>query len=338
MSWDEPFYEHINLENFQKSEIVSVAKNDDAVAVAVSGGPDSMALCYLLAKWSEKINGPQIHAITVDHGLRPESHKEANEVAQLVKTYPRCSHTILLRVPDKKDTKIMESARQDRYKLIERYCSEQNITKVFVAHHLDDQLETFLFRLSKGSGLDGLCVMGESVLLDSGLTVCRPFLRYYKQGLVDFCTQNSISYIEDPTNENEDFARARLRNSKQILENEGLSAKRIGVTALRMARARQALSHYAELEYAGSLISKDRKSYVFDFNKLNKIPEEIIIRIFQNVINTLAAENKDYGVRLEKLETLVRDMFSETPFRRRTLAGCIFTRNDRENTVILEQE
>src|SRR6185436_11011486 len=118
---------------------------EKAVALAPSGGPDSMALCRFLSQWSAKSKGPEIHALTVDHGLRPESAAEAKEVGRWIKGWPRVSHAVLALKGLRGKSRLMESARQGRYGLLADYCRRHDIGRLLTAHHLDDQAETFLY-------------------------------------------------------------------------------------------------------------------------------------------------------------------------------------------------
>ena len=170
------------------------------VAVGVSGGPDSMALAWLLSQISKTNPGsPPIHALTVDHGLRTESAAEAAQVGVWVSGWPGLTHHVL-RWEQGADTRIQEEARRARYDLMAEYCRARDIRHLFLAHHMDDQAETVLFRLAKGSGLDGLAGMkpwqerGDIVLL-------RPLLEIPKERLLETCASESIPFVKDPSNE-----------------------------------------------------------------------------------------------------------------------------------------
>ena len=212
------------------------------LAVAVSGGPDSMALAHILALLAAESQF-DLHILTVDHGLRVEAAQEAVEVATYFEGKDHVTARILERdIEDhQKDKRIQEAARQDRYALMAAYCAEKGIKHLFLAHHADDQMETVLFRLAKGSGLDGLAGMRDVQPYSDELTLCRPLLSLSKDDLLSYCAAHDIPYVEDKSNEDDKFARVRMRKSQAVLVEEGFSVQRLSVTASRLNRAGQAL-------------------------------------------------------------------------------------------------
>lgn len=307
-----------------------------SVAVGLSGGPDSMALVRLLSLVAEKNPGsPDIHALTVDHGLRPESAAEAAQVHEWVSGWPQVMHRIL-RWEKAASTRIQEEARFARYELMAGYCRERGISHLFLAHHRDDQAETFLFRLAKGSGLDGLS--GMRPVQDYGdLTLLRPFLDIPKNRLLMACDAMRIPYVKDPSNESENFARIRLRKSAAILAEEGLTAKRLATTARRLERARAALDEMAEKALAEITLEKDTNRIVLNSAAYLKLAEEVALRVLLKAIKMFRLE-EDYAPRLEKIEDLLADLRAENLFRKRTLGGLVFERNDKQGQIILRCE
>ncbi len=305
-----------------------------AVAVAVSGGPDSMALCKLLGDWSAG-KGIEVHALTVDHNLRAESGDEAAQVGAWLSNWP-VRHGVL-KWESPSGTAIQEEARKARYRLMGEYCQQHDIQYLFLGQHGDDQAETVLFRLSKGSGLDGLAGMQDVSSYDEKLTLVRPLLDVSKDVLSHFCEVENVAYVEDPSNENDDFARVRLRQSRQILEEEGLSSKRLNVTAKRLSRARKALDSIAGKAYKEATLNNDTNCIVFKIDVLLKQPEEIILRCVLKALEKFRPE-ADYAPRMEKVETLLDDLMGADVFRKRTLGGVIFERDDKEGTFILTRE
>lgn len=308
--------------------------NDEKrLAVAVSGGPDSMALCFLLSRYAEQCGGFDIHALTVDHGLRADSATEAENVGIWLKDLPHVTHVTLKRdVTEKqKQSKIQEDARRDRYALMARYCHDQDIKKLLLAHHMDDQAETFLFRLAKGSGLDGLSAMKPAHHYD-GLMLLRPFLKTPKQMLIDLCDANDIPYVCDPSNVNENFARPRLRKAANVLAEEGLTPKRVSVTALRLNRAREALDFYAFKAFDDALIEQGSEDVRFKHESLKHNPPEIRLRVLLRVLDMMR-RNADYAPRMEKLENLECRIFDDPDFKSATLGGVLFS-VDREKDIL----
>lgn len=324
------FTEIMNAPPFDKMGGVSY------LAVAVSGGPDSMALARLLCDWSAKIDGPDIHIITVDHGLRAEAAQEAENVARITKDWPKARHVTLVWEGQKPQARIQEEARKARYSLIEQYCSYHSIQHLFLAHHGDDQVETFLFRLSKGSGLDGLCGM-KPVQERGSLLLCRPLLNEHKDDLISFCEDKKIEFMDDPSNDKDEFSRVRLRKMIAALEEEGLSIKRISKTAERLERARQSLAHQAVEISAKTNTIKETNRIVFNFIMLKMQGVEIVLRVIKMAIDDLI-ENDGYGPRTEKLEDLVEDLLSQNSFRKRSLGGVIFEVSKDGRELILQKE
>jgi len=291
------------------------------IAVAVSGGPDSLALWSVL---SEGFDG-ELHALHVDHGLRDES---ADEAAALVEIIPDVK-ILKWDAPSQGSVKsrLQEEARRARYGLMAAYCAEHGIEHLFLAHHRDDQAETVLFRFAKGSGLDGLGGMRAVQPYDEGLTQLRPFLDVPKADLVAYCEEKGLDYFSDPSNENDDFARVRLRQSRAILEEEGLSAKRLAVSAKRFQRARDALDAMTERAFEESVRDSDTTRVELDKETLLAYPEEIVLRVILRVLSEIGLE-KDYAPRLERVEDLVADLIRSDAFRKRTLGGVVFERDD----------
>ncbi len=324
---------HGTLSVFLEQNCANISK----IAVAVSGGADSTALVFAL---SQVLSGKdvEVHAITVDHSLRQDSEKEAQSVHHVLNGLSNVTHTILQwdHNNQKPETRIQEQARNARYDLMSGFMTEQGITHLFLGHHMGDQAETFLFRLAKGSGLDGLSCM-LPLQEREGIVYCRPFLMQSKGALISYCVENNFPYVDDPSNENEVFARVRLRRSQHILEEEGLSAKRLAVTAHRIARARQALDAIALKSYGDSLSSNDSDRVVFNFNVLKSNEEEIVFRVVLSAINQMMPD-RAYGVRLDRVERLCTDLMKPSPFRKRTLGGIIFDRNDKLGQLILSRE
>ena len=283
-----------------------------------------MALCHFLAHHFEQAGLSKIHAVTVDHGLRPGSDKEAENVKKQLESLPHVQPAVLRITADFAGTRIQEQARDERYKLMSAYCSENVIQILLTAHHMDDQAETLLFRLAKGSGLDGLGAMASAKNLgEDGLLLLRPFLDIPKDDLITYCHHNNIDYVKDPTNQNENFARPRLRAAKEVLEGEGLTAKRLAVTARRVSRARDALDKIAGEALRDIMLEGTKDRFVLKYAQLADYPQEIRLRVLLSVMGALVP-NSPYRPRLEKVENLEEKLFAARDFRTQTLGKCIF--------------
>ncbi|MDQ7246503.1 tRNA lysidine(34) synthetase TilS [Dongia sedimenti] len=179
------------------------------LAVAVSGGPDSLALALLLAEWAGSRNG-RLDALTVDHRLRAESGAEAEQVARWLAHLPGVTHRILAWSDEKPAAGIQAAARAARYRLLAEYCRARAILHLCVAHHRDDQTETHRLRAGHGSGSIGLAGMSAIRPLD-GVRLLRPLLGVAKAELLALLTARAQPWIEDPSNRNPAFERVRLR-------------------------------------------------------------------------------------------------------------------------------
>jgi tRNA(Ile)-lysidine synthase len=307
-----------------------------AVAVGVSGGPDSMALAWLLKDWAAA-QDIFLHLITVDHGLRSESAAEARMVRDAVKDWPNTTHVILRWGGDKPGARVLEEARTARYALMRDYCAAQNISYLFIAHHQDDQAETFLMRLAKGSGLDGLA--GMKVEQDmASLVLVRPLLSVSKSELVAFCDQYDIPYVRDPTNDKTDYMRPRLRAARAVLEEEGMSAKRLATTAMRLARARAALETYAGDAYTACVCSRSDVAISFHVSALKKYPEDIVLRVLLRAMGDVRVSATSYPPRLEKVEGVAGMFMRDALEKTTTLGGCLFVPDAKNDLLWVKGE
>jgi tRNA(Ile)-lysidine synthase len=309
---------------------------ETCVAAAVSGGPDSMALLYLLSLWAVP-RDIRIKAFTVDHGLRPESVDEAQKVGAWARALPHVDHNILLWTGEKPQSRILEEARAARYALLQSAMKSAKAHHLFVAHHQDDQAETFLIRLSKGSGLDGLSGMRALQPMDEGGVIVRPLLDVPKADLVAICDRNKIPYVNDPTNENQNYTRPRLRAAQQILEEEGLSSKRLSVTAKRLGRARDALGKLSSQLFETALRERRDDGFLLDAAILKAAHEELVLRVLLRAMDELRPD-ADYGPRMEKSESLLDRFLHDPAFNGATLGGCIFAIDRKNGTVWIGRE
>jgi tRNA(Ile)-lysidine synthase len=288
---------------------------ENKIVVALSGGADSMALAHMLAHQKQA----KIHAVTIDHGLREDSAAEAKKIGKIIAKFPQTKHAILKWKGDKPHAAIQEEARFARYDLLKTYALKHKIKMIFVGHHQDDQAETFLIRLSKGSGLDGLAGMSEMQDIGEGIILVRPLLNHTHEELVKYCQDNKLEWVEDPTNKNEKYLRPRLRASKEILEKEGLSSKRLSVTAQRLSRARAALEQLTDTLFTQATLTKN--NIVFDYTTWINQPDELRLRLVLKAFSHL--RTAIYAPRMENVETLVLAMGATKTRLRRTLGGCI---------------
>lgn len=318
------------FETFLNDLPVNLA-NEKNLAVAVSGGADSLALAILLSEWCAGKN-IKLHALTVDHGLRPESAGEAKYVAKILKPFG-ISHKTLLWDGIKPKTKIQEAARDARYSLMSEYCSTKKIKFLFVAHHGQDQIETILFRIAKGTGLDGLIGMRPLSHLENGLTLVRPLLHLSHHDLCDTLKSKKIDWIEDPSNINERYARVRIRNVIDILENEGLTPNRISSLSERVAQSIDLIDYLIDKEYNNIVLYKDAQRIEINYDSLLSLPLAGKTRILKHIITSLMPHKK-HPARLEDIERLVGKIGDK--FKGATLGGCKFSKKKDRLIVLIE--
>ncbi len=301
------------------------------IAVGVSGGADSMALCFALSQMPHC----NIHALTVDHGLREDAAAEALHVAEQLSCLKNVKHHILKwKHKEKPNARVQELARFARYDLMQEYMRDQGIKYLFLGHHMDDQAETFLFRLAKGSGVDGLACMLDMQRMSDDFILCRPMLGVSKSEVIEFCRQQKIEFIDDPSNNSDDYARVRIRKSMGVLAAEGLTPKRLSVCAARHARARAALDKIASKAFDSNIMKINKERIVFNLSKLLSNPDEIILRVVIRAMNYLS-DKDGYGARMDRVENLCYDLAMQKDFRKRTLGGIIFECDALNNLFIL---
>lgn len=274
-----------------------------------------MALCLLAQDWA-KAQKRKLIAITVDHGLRQGSAKEAKQVGAWLKKH-RIAHVVLTWRGRKPTSNIQEAARKGRYRLLSEYCRTQGICEILVAHTLDDQAETFLLRLARGSGIDGLSCMS-SVNTIFGLTLVRPLLGISKNELVAYLKARKQDFIMDPSNENPIFDRVKMRKLLPQLASMGLTTERLAKTAQIMSRARAHLE-----EETGKFLTVSCKLYPHGYALMEKMPvsEEIGLRALTTLIMIIGGQ--EVKTRLNDLERLYHALKAPR-FRGATLGGCIF--------------
>jgi tRNA(Ile)-lysidine synthase len=304
-----------------------------SLILAVSGGPDSTALLVLAARWrAASRRGPELLAVTVDHGLRRESAAEARAVARLAQILGVRHRTLRWR-GKKPVTGLQQAARNVRYRLIAQAARTADARHVLTAHTLDDQAETVLIRMMRGSGLTGLGAMAPVAALPAmegdGLFLVRPFLDIPKARLIATLVRANIPFAEDPSNRDPRFMRPRLRGVMPALAGEGLDASRLALLARRLRRAEAAIEMAVDAATAAlwEVRWSRQEPVTFDAQKFAELPAELALRLLGRAI----AHTGDEGpVELGKLEVLLDDLRGVLRRRkpvelRRTLAGAMVT-------------
>lgn len=335
-----------------------------ALVLAVSGGPDSTALLVLAARWrAARKRGPELVAVTIDHGLRPESAAEARAVKRLARRFG-VRHRSLRWSGQKPKTGLQQAARTARYGLLAAVARSARASHILTAHTLDDQAETVLFRMGRGSGIGGLRGMrgvaplalapaarsAPRPMLDhagcsggmvqegtrGALLLVRPFLEMPKARLIATLQTARIPYAEDASNRDPRFARSRLRELMPALAREGLDAGRIALFARRLQRAETALEAAVEVAAARVLRTPftNADALVLDAETFFALPAEIAIRLLARAVAKTGDEGPAQLGKLEALYGVLVTARQAGSLRlRRTLAGAMVTLNKTGLTV-----
>jgi tRNA(Ile)-lysidine synthase len=300
-----------------------------AIVLAISGGPDSVALMWLMARWRRALTrGPRLIAVTVDHGLRTEAAREARDVKRLAKSLD-LPHQTLRWTSTKPRTGLPAAARAARYRLLAQAARKHGATHVLTAHTRDDQAETLLMRMLRGSGIAGLAAMARESERD-GVRLARPLLDISKSRLIATLNKAKIDFADDPTNRDTGFTRPRLRAIMPVLAEEGGDARNLARLAARLARANAAVEVLTD-GAARYLALRDREAShagfdanAFDAIAFAAIPEEIRLRLLKRAIDRVGHEGP---AELGKVETLLtaldRAVAEGRPKLKQTLAGAV---------------
>lgn len=282
------------------------------LGLAVSGGSDSMAMLVLAADWA-KGTGAKLQVATVDHGLRPEAAEEASWVAS------RCAELGLphdtLKWAEAPSGNVQSAARTARYDLLADWARDLDLDAVAVAHTADDQAETFVMRLARGSGVDGLSAMQDDWQAQD-MRWLRPVLTAGRVDLRQVLTERGVDWIDDPSNTDTRFERVRVRKAMADLAQLGLDRDRLVGTAERMAEARKALTQ-AAVDAAEACAEIALGDVLFDADVYMALPTETRHRLLAAAIRYVsgAAYRPRYDA-LKEVEAQVLDG------ERRTLSGC----------------
>lgn len=304
----------------------------DRLAVAFSGGPDSLALLWLAARWARRSRKRDLVAFTVDHGLRAESAGEARLAARMAKSLG-VRHRILVWHGQKPKAGLQASARAARYRLLIEACKADGISDLLVAHHLEDQAETFLLRLARGSGVDGLSAMANVRDLD-GIRLLRPLLDVPRGRLAATLAKAKLQFISDPSNVNERFDRVKARRLLAELAPLGLDAARLAATAGHMARVRSALETETRALLADHATLTQTGHIEVAAPGLFAAPEEIGLRALAEILKWVGATA--YPPRFDALHALYLALKDDSSMLTRTLNGCRISRKGGTILVIRE--
>jgi len=294
------------------------------LGVAVSGGGDSVALLHMLAA-----RGDGLRAVTVDHGLRAESAEEAVQVAVLCQSLGVPHHILKWEDWDNSGN-LQDAARQARLRLIAAWADAENISHVALGHTLDDQAETVLLRLARGSGVDGLSGMAK--LRTAGkLTWVRPLLHARRDALRTYLSEKDVSWIDDPSNDDPKYDRVKARHALAILADLGISTDGLVATADRMQNARVALEAATKTLADTCVEISDAGEVRFNIETFNAASDELRFRLLSAALQWISGAQ--YRPRFDSLRGVLTRIGTENG---QTLHGCVI--RSHSGNIIVRRE
>ena len=313
--------------NFVKQ--VETNGKSDKIGVAVSGGPDSLALAFFTKCFSIKKN-INCYFFLVDHGLRKESQKEAKYVASELKKFNIFIKLIKWK-GKKPKSNIHHYARIHRYDLVLKNCKKMKIKKLLLGHHQDDLIENFFIRLFRGSGLKGLASFGkESGLKEGNIKIIRPLINHEKSDLEYVSKKVFKFFINDPSNTDEKFTRSRIRN---FLKLENFDLKKLKLTLKNLNKSDQAIEYYVKKNIDENCKYLIKKRKIILSENFFQNSEEIVFRSLNYIFTKISKKN--YPPRGRKMLDLVLRINSKN-FKKTTLGGCLIEKINK--TVMIYKE
>jgi len=256
------------------------ASPPEKLGIAVSGGGDSVALLHILAHCFQP-DQVRLYAATVDHGLRPEAAEEARQVGELAKSLGVAHETLKWQDWDGRGN-LQDQARRARYRLLSDWARSNGLFDVALGHTADDQAETVLMRLIRSAGVTGLAGMPVRRTVH-GIGVFRPLLSIAREDLRAYLRQNGVGWAEDPSNDDLQYDRVKVRRALEVLQPLGLTAQSLAGVAHNMNKAREALDWYCFLG-AREMVTILDGNVVVDLHKFRTLPDEIGRRLLQRAL------------------------------------------------------
>ena len=303
--------------------------NKKRFVVAVSGGPDSLALAALTKAYANNKKSKFFYVL-INHNIRKNSLLEAKKVKNLLKK----EHIKLKIISNKKkiDKNIQGLSRNVRYELLSKYCFKNNIRTLITGHNFEDQVETFLIRLSRGSGLRGLSAMREKSKIDKNINLFRPLLEVKKDSLIKISKIIFGDFIKDPSNKNLKYLRTKIRNLKNPLKKSGVEYDQIFKSIRNLSDSKDTLDKFLKQEFK-EIIQKKNNEIMINLTKFNNHNNETKMAIINKSIKKL--KNNYYDLRAKKVNYLIQ-VIDKKDFKKSTLGGCIFIK--RGNNLCLKNE
>jgi len=318
------------LNNIDK--IFSKQKQKDLpkkVAVAVSGGCDSLALTIALNEYC-RFKKIKLFAVTINHKVRKDADKEAAQLNKIL-SKNKIAHQILeVKWLEKPTSNIESKLREARYELLYEFCLKNKIEFLFLGHQLEDVAENFLIRLFRGSGLDGLSTISE-ISEYKKIKLLRPFLNITKDQLKEFLQSKKIKWFEDETNDDEKFLRNKIRKFFNSFSDKNLIQKRIKNSTDEIAQMRD-LFDLDLIDKAKEILQFQGDSFLLNLEKFKVIPEKIALKIL--ALTAMEISGKEYKPRLERLKIFYDWILLNKIHKARDFYGCVAKKYDNNSIII----
>ena len=315
-----------------KNYLDKFIKKKDKIGVAISGGPDSLALAFL-AKCYFLTNKLDSKFFIVDHKIRKESSKEAKLVRLFLKKF-HINCEILKWHGKKPHSNIQGIARNKRYALLKNACKKNDIKHLLIGHHIDDLYENFFIRLLRGSGLKGLSTFGETIKEEeSNIVILRPLINFEKKHLIYISKNVFKFFIEDPSNQNLNFQRSRIRKLIFDLNKEGLDKKKLDLTIRNLKSSNNSINFYVTKNIQDNAkFLKQENTYILNKSFFNQ-SQEVIFRSFSTVLKKISS--RYYPPRGKSITDLILKINS-IKYKKFTLGGCYVEKIN--ETILITKE
>jgi len=298
--------------------------------IAVSGGPDSLALSFLTKIYSLK-KSLNVKYFLVDHRLRKNSTIEAKNIQKNLKNFS-INLNILTWKGSKPQKNVQSISRDKRYELLIKIANELKIKNILLGHHLDDLFENFFIRILRGSGLNGLVSLDRETQRDK-VNLIRPLIEFNKNDLVYLSNHVFGSYVNDPSNENDKFKRVKVRNFIKQLGSEGLDKNKLLLTVRNLKLANENIKYYVRKNLKKNLTILPIKDNIILKKNFFLQSDEVVFRSFTEVLKIIG--KKHYPVRGKKIDKILQIIKVKSLFKL-TLGGCVIKKvND---TIIVSKE
>ena len=303
---------------FKVMDTLGPYEKNPHLAVAVSGGSDSLCLAILAQEWTNN-RGGKITALIVDHGLRKNSGKECKETQNILKKRKIFSHCFkwkLSKIPKKG---VQEKAREFRYNIFEDWCFKKNIVHLLVAHHFEDQKETFLMRLNDNSNIYGLACMPK-ILFKKKIRILRPLLDLKKKEIIKYLKEKKVNWIEDPTNVSSKYSRNRLRKILPKLEKKGLTDNKLKKILKRAQKERKKIENKLA-DWLNKYVDINSLGYaLINFSSLKLLNKDDFIFIFSRILNMISGSF--YVPKSKYVYNFYKKIKSNETINHSNLGGC----------------